>query len=452
MAFVISERLLDTPDEIFSGTVAKGDPTVYGAGSSIAIGNRDLQVTYSYRTEAKPEEGSAEDYETWTDVSRFGFRQFTSMYDRGHEFWTYSRRVSGKENRTIRVPYSSSYDYYFKGPAVFSGPDGQESYPVPMIERMTQEIITAEGQRLLLKASPITPEASLGAFVGELLESLPAFIGVGAMREGANMYRGLGSEYLNVQFGWKPFISEVQKLMKVVSTSTKRLAQLQRDSGRVVRRKFWESERAPEINLTEYSPYPTHLRGMNKTNATTLFGFTDSSKPATVYTRASEKYGFAGAMTYYTDIGNGVLDNMVEFQRKADALLGATLNPTVLWELAPWSWLVDWVSNVGDSIAISDQLGNGLVLRYGYLMRETRVDTLLQSPLLTYRPISGRPGSGGETFQLSNLHQQVMKERVRATPFGFALQVDDFSATQWAILAALGMTRAPKVLDYSRWA
>ena len=445
MGYVVSSRFPRKDDsELFyrASTFSKGNldfpDTVNHA--TIPAGVQEFQETMSYRTEGYEPIGSEE----FRQSNRTWYNPFDSQYDKGHDFWTYHRTVDYNP-LSWRVPYSSSSDYKYEGPGVIYGTNSYPTEPVRPLDRMSSSFVTAQGQRLIVKASPITPEASLGAFLGELREGLPALMGLNAMRHGASVYKGLGSEYLNVQFGWKPFISEIKAIMRVVSNSTRRLSQLQRDSGRVVRRKFWEHP-VTSIDFSSQQMYPSPLMGMSSSQFVTLFGAAASTEPASLITRLETKLGFAGAMTYYTDVGNGVLDNMVEFQRKADAFLGATLNPTVLWELAPWSWLIDWISNIGDSIAVSDQIGNGLVLRYGYLMRETRRETLLQTPSYVTRAITLRPGSGGVPLQLSNLYHEVLKERVRANPFGFALQVDEFSSAQWAILAALGMTRAPRVL------
>jgi len=119
---------------------------------------------------------------------------------------------------------------------------------------------------------------------------------------------------------------------------------------------------------------------------------------------------------------------------EAGKLLGITLTPDTLWNLAPWSWAVDWFSNAGDVVSnISDWAVYGLVLRYGYIMEHTIVrDTYTRTP-------TGLNVSGGATSSITLVTET--KIRRRADPFGFGLSGVALNATQQAILTALGISR-----------
>jgi hypothetical protein len=164
-------------------------------------------------------------------------------------------------------------------------------------------------------------------------------------------------------------------------------------------------------------------------------GFFAGSK----YTHSYESVYFKGAYSYYWPTSITGVDKMVEFEKKANAVLGSRLTPEVLWQLAPWSWLADWFGNVGDIISNATALSNdNLVIRYGYLMRKTQrmsVFTSYENQFLT-----GLRGAFTRSFAVEQ------KERVRATPFGFGLNTELFNPLQWSILAALGMTKSPRTL------
>jgi hypothetical protein len=113
-----------------------------------------------------------------------------------------------------------------------------------------------------------------------------------------------------------------------------------------------------------------------------------------------------------------------------------TLDPNVLWRLAPWSWLVDWFVNAGDVISnLTDMAIDGLVLQYGYMMEHTIICDEL-------RLVGPRFKSGALVDTTLCLVTET-KQRVKATPYGFGLSWSSFSPTQLAILAALGITHAP---------
>jgi len=107
----------------------------------------------------------------------------------------------------------------------------------------------------------------------------------------------------------------------------------------------------------------------------------------------------------------------------------------------PWSWLLDWVANIGDVLRNFTMFGpDGLVMHYGYMMstqkRWTEV-TIDQAVLANGEPIAPCWQRFGTELKL----------RRKASPYGFGIDpAIAFSTRQWAILAALGMTRSPRSL------
>jgi len=124
----------------------------------------------------------------------------------------------------------------------------------------------------------------------------------------------------------------------------------------------------------------------------------------------------------------------VEELYRAQKILGTDLTPETLWNLAPWSWAVDWIMPVGDLIGnLQDMASDGLVLRYGYIMEHSFV-----SDTYTFQGPTGLPAS---LVPGSYILSRETKKRVRATPYGFGLTWSGFSPRQLAILTALGISR-----------
>jgi len=150
---------------------------------------------------------------------------------------------------------------------------------------------------------------------------------------------------------------------------------------------------------------------------------------------------FSGAYTYHLPTDDGLIGRLERYEAEADRLLGIELTPAVLWELTPWSWLVDWLFDIGNLFQTSTLLSSdGLGLKYGYLMCHTR-ETHTYSWQKGIQFINGT--SSGPIY---NTLRRETKERVKATPYGFGSAVTGFTSHQWAILGALGLTKAPNVL------
>jgi hypothetical protein len=161
----------------------------------------------------------------------------------------------------------------------------------------------------------------------------------------------------------------------------------------------------------------------------------------TVVVHARQDRWFSGSFTYYVpEAGQGFFQDLSRFEALANKLLGTRFTPEVLWELAPWSWLIDWFFGVQNNISVATRFqSDGLVLNYGYLMVRDRV-TVNHLFDVVYRKDQATLNARKSAFERVTYDR---KRRVKSTPFGFGLNPGDFTARQWSILAALGMTKSP---------
>jgi hypothetical protein len=151
---------------------------------------------------------------------------------------------------------------------------------------------------------------------------------------------------------------------------------------------------------------------------------------------------------YHLEPHEGLLGRLDAYEQNANRILGARPSIETLWNLAPWSWLSDWWLDIGTVISNARLLGeDGQVLRYGYLMKHSKVRSTyrLNTGVEMYYTFTGgtKPAYTGP---ITNIVTRETKERVKATPYGFGITLASLSAKQWAILGALGLTRAPSVL------
>jgi hypothetical protein len=130
---------------------------------------------------------------------------------------------------------------------------------------------------------------------------------------------------------------------------------------------------------------------------------------------------------------------------EARLLYGLELTPETLWNLAPWSWLVDWFANVGPILSnVSAFQSDNLVLKYGYVMENVTRTYARTNWMGVVNPSTtvyvNHPARVYDKFFVET------KTRVKATPYGFGLNTTAFTDRQWTILGALGLTRGPKAL------
>jgi len=143
-------------------------------------------------------------------------------------------------------------------------------------------------------------------------------------------------------------------------------------------------------------------------------------------------------MKYYLpslDVPGGDSDSLLN--PLVQRLLGLDITPHLAWSLTPWSWLIDWYTGVGNMIAnMQSLLQDSLVAKYAYIMRHRRV---------THNYLHAQPflddTSGTKTVRAYGNITLEVKERAAASPFGFGLGNREFSDSQAAILAALGLSR-----------
>lgn len=287
------------------------------------------------------------------------------------------------------------------------------------------------GTTAIARSLPTAPAADVSVMLGEIFrEGIPKAIGASMLKNRFRDYRDIGGEYLNYQFGWAPIVSDLKKVAHAVNESERILSQLERDSGRNVRRRY----KFPRVFNTSQTvgtgrPYPA-------LNSTKYYG----DQTLTNLHQFSQERWFSGCFTYHFERSGKSRDRMSDAAKSARLLLGVELTPATVWNLSPWSWLADWVSNAGDVMSnVSRFSQDGLVMRYGYLMEHT-----IRSRSLTY--------SGGGYYDhpayrpmptTTGHFLEETKIRVPATPYGFGLDTGGFDPRQWAILGALGISKGP---------
>lgn len=290
--------------------------------------------------------------------------------------------------------------------------------------------LDALGTTAIARTNPLKPTFDGAVYAAELLrEGIPKAVGSSLLKSQMRDFRKLGDEYLNFQFGWMPFVSGLKDLARSVIQSEKIISQLYRDNGRNVRRRF----QFPDVINDTYTLSANSLPFTGSIdNGVSPIGRGD----LVTQTRTLQRVWFSGCFTYHIPMGPSEVDRLQRMAIEAKKLYGARLTPDVLWNLTPWSWAADWFANTGDIMSnVSSFLSDGLVMRYGYVM-----ETKTHSRIVSMHNVS----IGSRRYNLQHVYGTTVKSRRPATPYGFGLNWDGFTAYQLGIIGALGISKVPK--------
>jgi len=304
------------------------------------------------------------------------------------------------------------------------------AYPDPV--NTSDDDLDEFGTTAIARCNPVNPPADAASALGELFrEGLPHVIGSESWKARNQIASSAGKDYLNVAFGWLPLVSDIKDFVHVVTRFDEIASQYERDAGRVVRRRY-------EFPIERSSNSWTENTNPSSPAIVCPAQFFDQfGTPSSVFVSEETEIRrwFSGAFTYSLPSDYDSRNNISRIAFLADRL-GLNPTPETLWNLTPWSWAADWVTNAGDVLTNISRFANGgLVMRYGYVMEHSIKRRTYFQPYSGYR-INGKQVAAGP-FSLV----VETKKRRQANPFGFGVTWEGLSTFQASILAALGISR-----------
>jgi len=270
------------------------------------------------------------------------------------------------------------------------------------------------------RCKPGNPTASVGQFLIELrdLPRIPF--------QQLSKFRDLGSEYLNVVFGWKPFVQDLISMYNTFANLRAQLERLVANRGKPIKRRMRLGNTESVSTSSTTSPFGNVW--LYPSTGTVSF---PSTKTVDVTTH--QDFEFSGTFKYWIpDLGENLWTNKATY-----ALFGLNPTPKLLWDVIPWTWLIGWCSNIGDVLAnISSNAVDSLVADHAYVVgKHTRVTTTTVN--------GGQMSLQGTVIPVTcsaSITDEVL-HRVPASPYGFGILPTSLDAGQIAILSALGISR-----------
>lgn len=295
--------------------------------------------------------------------------------------------------------------------------------------------LNAYGATAIARCAPKSPVGSLlNTLIEVKKEGIPKLPLIGSWKHRSSTTMSAahlgGSEYLNAQFGWKPLVDEVSTLVDTITHTDKVIQSYLDGVGKSQRRTYsFPGESSTDESLLVNNTWG--VRYPQGGSELTLGG-----TPGKCYKTFSlnREIWFNGAFTYF--IPESLLRSALgdKFGILAQQM-GLDITPEVIYNATPWTWGIDWFTNLGDVITnYSRFTTDGLVMSYGYLMEHTIASN-------TYA-LRGARLSDGTTPSVPDIMLSFeTKRRIEASPYGFGSTFDGLSGFQKSIMAALGLTK-----------
>lgn len=307
--------------------------------------------------------------------------------------------------------------------------------PYPSYKASSAEQLDAFGTTAIARCKPANSIASLAETLLELKkDGLPKMAGatLWKLKTAKARQKAAAGNYLEYEFALKPLANDIANAAAVVFDADRLIKQYKRDAGKFIRRKYAfpplveEDVQLLDSRATAVLVGPTNGAMEDPRNF---------AKGQVYLSRKTvRKVWFSGAFVYFVPPDILAMDAIDSRSGPLKKFLGLEITPETIWNLTPWSWAVDWVSNTGDVISnLQSWQRDGMVMPYGYVMEHVRSEHTY-----TY---GGPTGWLGASQPTPVTFVSETKQRRRATPFGFGLKYGDFSDRQKAIIAALGISK-----------
>ena len=147
---------------------------------------------------------------------------------------------------------------------------------------------------------------------------------------GDSLIKGAGNEYLRYQFGIKPLVSDIGKLLYWSELVHRRLDQIEKLRQTGGYRKT--------VNLDTLTATSSSLNQTMQSSGCFLSGTIDSIGSRTI--RGHVRYLPTVDFRKYSQV------EMLAMAKRS--VIGLELNFSGLWEGLPFTWLIDWYTNIGD--------------------------------------------------------------------------------------------------------
>jgi len=243
--------------------------------------------------------------------------------------------------------------------------------------------------------------------------------------------RNAADNFLNHQFGWVPFLSDLRKFYTTYQNAAVIKGRLTSENDRFVRHKVVLDDKSTDKVFDSGTGWICYPAGywINRLMTSGQSPTWEIRERKHTYVSAVGSYKF-----YRPEFDMSLPDYnsaWSRIQRELD-IYGLRITPANVYKATPWSWLIDWFTEFGSNLeTMTDSLVDGVAAQYLYVMRHDSTELVFNQ----YAPFKSGP--------LSMTQSMTIDAKIRkaaSSPYGYGLTWNLLSPRQLAILAALKIT------------
>jgi hypothetical protein len=257
------------------------------------------------------------------------------------------------------------------------------------------------------------------------------------LREGLQL---AADSYLQIGFNILPLLSDITSIFRVISRTIGRINDLVDRQGKRQVRHF------------TYTWYPMHIAG---TNLTITYALNEGQFSQYVPT-TGETGGYAGhmlGMEFTRDVlverpavFHAELEysyHLTRFQNEHARLLGfldalgVSLDPAIIWNAIPWSFIVDWLISVSKWLGDRKVLNLGPVINMSQYLWSWKMQRTIRSSFRSYQV--GNCPSVQRTY-LPDLNEVAYRRQV-GLPGRSSFETSGLNSNEFSLGVALAITR-----------
>jgi hypothetical protein len=200
--------------------------------------------------------------------------------------------------------------------------DALSSLGVPIGPQFLQSNAQAFANNYALQLKPDLTSVSVPNFLADIGDLTSLFK---LWKSSASLARNLAGAYLNYNFGWKPTFGDIKGFFDGVFNFQRKLREFEQSLGKTFRRhKTAYTDSASASGSYSTSDFQGTCSWQAKLTTRATVGIAWTPQPLAVMTNTEKTL-------------RGLLDT-----------LGFQLNPRIVWDALPFTFIVDWCFNVGN--------------------------------------------------------------------------------------------------------
>jgi len=298
------------------------------------------------------------------------------------------------------------------------------------------------GTQAWAKAKPQLERASAAVFIAEFRDT-PRMLKTSSELF-HNLWRKLGGSgtsklmqpkkiadnFLNHQFGWVPFIGDMQRFHATYLNQAKLLSDFTARNDKWTRRKVTLSTETTSVKADG------GIGCIVSPNFTVASGYCTSNPTWELFVDTETNISAVGRFKYYRPEFDQSLTEYhsawMAMQRRL-TLYGARISPSNIYKATPWTWAIDWVSSLNSYVNYAnDVLVDSIAAKYLYLIQTQVTRRRIRQVLPTT--------AGNVTLEWTRVIETKQRQEA-GSPYGFNLTWDQLSPRQLAIAGALAISR-----------